>query len=132
MSSIQGRRRWIVGTAWALVALGPVGAAAAQELAGDPEIWITMPARELEAVRQDLRGVAGDRLPVVLETHDDVALASTRESLLAHIASAMHERYHRCGGFIAHPTRDDAQRTLRAPGSRPRRWWTTTSTTRRP
>ena len=115
MSSIQGRRRWIVGTAWALAALGAVGAAAAQEQAGDPEIWITMPARELEAVRQDLRGVAGDRLPVVLETHDDIALASTRESLLAHIASAMHERYHRCGGFIAHPTRDDAQRTLRAP-----------------
>jgi leucyl aminopeptidase len=114
MSSSQGRGRRLVGTAWALALLSGTWSVA-QDRVNDPEIWITMPARELMAVRADLRAVAGDRLPAVLETRDGIALAVTRESLLGDIASAIHGRYHRCGGFIAHTTREDAQRTLRAP-----------------
>lgn len=83
--------------------------------ADDPEIWITMASVELEAVREDVRAVAGDRLPEPLETHGGVTLALTRESLLEHLSAAVHARYHRCAGFIAHTTRADAERTLRRP-----------------
>lgn len=115
---MASRWRRYVGAAWALGALLLGGThAPAQEPAGDPEVWITMPARELEAVRADLRGVAADRLPVVLEIQNGIALAVTRESQLADVATVMHERYHRCAGFITHRTREDAERTLRGPAA---------------
>lgn len=98
--------------------LVPCPGADAREQPSDPPVWITMRAAELEAVRADLRAVAGDRLPAVLETDGDRALAATRKSLLVDIASAVHRRYQRCGGFMAHMTREAAQRALRAPRGR--------------
>jgi bacterial leucyl aminopeptidase len=116
MTTIRGRGRRLACLVLALGTSVVGGAdAAAREPASDRPIWITMPARELAEVREDLRAVAGDRLPTVLATEGDVALAATRESLLGDIASAIHERYHRCGGFMAHTTREHAERSLRAP-----------------
>jgi leucyl aminopeptidase len=106
-----------LGWAAVMVMGGLIGTATAADPAassGDREVWITMPAREMDAVRADLRAVAGDRLPVVLETVGGLALAATRESLLGDVADAMHARYHRCAGFTTHFSREDAQRTLRA------------------
>lgn len=116
MARIVGRRQ-LVATGVVLVgAFVAAGArAASPDPPGDREVWITMPARELAEVREDLRATAGDRLPNVLATEGDRALAATRESLLADIAGAIHERYHRCAGFRTHWTRESAERALRAP-----------------
>src|SRR4029453_7156344 len=81
----------------------------------DREVWITIDSRELDALREDIRAVAGDRPPLPLEQQDGVTLAVTRESLLEDLAVAMHARYHRCGGFITHETRAEALETLYAP-----------------
>jgi bacterial leucyl aminopeptidase len=92
--------------------LGSATRAADERRPGDPEVWVTMDKGELEALRAD---DAAGRMPVLLETHDGLALASTRESFLGDLASAMHERYRRCGGFMTHETLEKAQRVLRAP-----------------
>lgn len=114
MTTTRGRR-CPAGVVLALGVIVPCLPAQAREQPSDPPVWITMPAQELEAVRADLRAVAGDRLPVVLETEGGRALAATRESLLGDIATAVHQRYRRCGGFMAHMTREAARRALRAP-----------------
>lgn len=110
MTSTRSHRRPAAIVPFLLLVGLPVDA---REQASDPPVWITMRAAELEAVREDLRAVAGDRLPVVLEAEGDRALAATRESLLGDIATAVHQRYRRCGGFMAHMTREAARRALR-------------------
>ena len=93
-----------------------VSAAAAERRAAvhDPAVWITMDSAELAVLQNDIRGAAGDRLPVPLESFGDVTLARTRESLLGELSAALHARYHRCGGFTAHFTLPDARKTLYA------------------
>jgi leucyl aminopeptidase len=89
-----------------------VSAAERRAAAPDPEVWITMDSAELAVLQDEIRGAAGDRLPVPLESFGDVTLARTRESLLGDLSAALHARYHRCGGFTAHFTLPDARRTL--------------------
>jgi bacterial leucyl aminopeptidase len=89
-------------------------AAAADRKARDPEVWITMDSAELAGLQDELEGVAGDRLPVALESFGDATLARTRESQLGALSAALHERYQRCGGFTAHFTIQDARKTLYA------------------
>ena len=50
-----------------------------------------------------------------LESLGDATLVRTRESVLATLSSALHERYQRCGGFTAHFGLEDARKTLYAP-----------------
>jgi bacterial leucyl aminopeptidase len=80
----------------------------------DPEVWITMDSAEMAVLQDEVDGLAGDRL-VPLESLGDATLARTRESVLATLSSALHERYQRCGGFTAHFTLADAQKTLYSP-----------------
>jgi bacterial leucyl aminopeptidase len=82
--------------------------------ANDPEVWITMDSAEFAVLQDQVRGAAGDRLPVPLESFDNVTLARTRESLLGELSTALHQRYQRCGGFTAHFTLEEARHTLYA------------------
>jgi leucyl aminopeptidase len=109
-----GGRRCPVSTAFVVGALAATVAPALAQ-PEDPQVWVTMPARRLAEVREDLRPLAGDRLPIVLESRGDLALAVTRQSLLGDIAGAIHARYHQCSGFVTHFTLERAQRALRAP-----------------
>jgi leucyl aminopeptidase len=94
------------------LALLTTTAAAADRAARDPEVWITMDSAELAVLQDEIKGLAGDRLPVPLESFGDATLARTRESLLGDLSAALHARYHRCGGFTAHFTIEDARKTL--------------------
>jgi leucyl aminopeptidase len=89
-------------------------AAAAERKAADPTVWITMDGGEFSVLQDEVRGAAGDRLPVPLESFGNLTLVETRESLLGELAAAMHERYHRCGGFVTHFSLAEARRTLYA------------------
>jgi bacterial leucyl aminopeptidase len=89
-------------------------AAAAQRPVPDPTVWVTMDSSELAVLQDEVRGVAGDRLPVPLESFGNLTLVRTRESLLGDLAAAMHERYHRCGGFVTHFSLQEARDTLYA------------------
>lgn len=112
---LSRRRAALAGPAFVLAVLAAVDAPAAPRRPVDRQVWITIDSAELDALREDIRAVAGDRLPQALEQHDGVTLAVTRESLLEDLAVAMHARYHRCGGFITHKTRAEALATLYAP-----------------
>ena len=97
-----------------LTCLATLAAAAERKAPPDPRVWITIDNAELEVLRDEVKGVAGDRLPAALESFGTLTLAETRESLLGELAAAMHERYHRCGGFVTHSTLEEAQKTLYA------------------
>jgi leucyl aminopeptidase len=97
-----------------LTCLASLAAAAERKAPPDPRVWITIDSTELEVLRDEVKGVAGDRLPAALESFGTLTLAETRESLLGELAAAMHERYHRCGGFVTHSTLAEAQKTLYA------------------
>lgn len=97
------------------LALLATTAVAADRTRPDPEVWITMDSAELAVLQDEIKGRAGDRLPEPLESFGDATLARTRESRLGELSSALHARYHRCGGFTAHFTIEDARRTLYAP-----------------
>lgn len=89
-------------------------AAADRRAAADRPVWITVDAAELAVLQDEVRGVAGDRLPAPVESFGGITIAATRESLLAELGGAMHARFHRCGGFVTHFSLEDAQRTLYA------------------
>ncbi|MET0553178.1 MAG: M20/M25/M40 family metallo-hydrolase [Vicinamibacteria bacterium] len=78
----------------------------------DPEVWITMDSAELAVLQDEVEGLAGDGVLAPLESFGEATLARTRESHLAALSSALHERYHRCGGFTAHFSIEDARKTL--------------------
>jgi leucyl aminopeptidase len=104
----------LLGTVLSLACLATAATAADRRAARDPQVWITMDTAELSVLQDEIRGVAGDRLPEPLESFGGVTLARTRESLLGELSAALHARYHRCGGFAAHFTLEQAQETLYA------------------
>ena len=95
----------------AAAATGAERKAAARDL----DVWVTIDAAALAVLQDEVRGDAGERLPVAVESFGNVTLARTRESLLGELATAMHARFHRCGGFVTHFSLEDARRTLYAP-----------------
>ena len=97
-----------------LATLATSAAAADRRAAADPPVWVTIDTAELAVLQDEVRGAAGDRLPVALESFGSLTLVRTRESLLGDLATAMHERFHRCGGFVTHFTLEEAQKTLYA------------------
>jgi leucyl aminopeptidase len=99
---------WILAGAAAVQAAPPVTGTTP----ADPQMWVTMDAGELELLRAEAQGEALDRMPEVIEIHDGVAAAVTRESALADLAAAAHERFQRCASFAAHSSREEAMHWL--------------------
>src|SRR5262245_31749419 len=53
--------------------------------------------------------------PSLLEASGDVALLSVDATELDGLAEAMHERHHRCGGFMVHDSLAEARAALHEP-----------------
>ncbi len=109
-----GRRR---GRARSLATLALCAAftwAALPSLAQGPageesqEVWITLSSGDLEALRQSRDGDAWGEWFQEYESHAGVSVALVRGDQVDDLARVMHTRFHRCGGFIAHASREAA------------------------
>jgi leucyl aminopeptidase len=71
----------------------------------DPELWITMGAEAIEPLRAMFKD-AGWADPAVVQERESVAVFRVRESQLDGISRMMHDRYHRCAGFVTYDTQE--------------------------
>jgi leucyl aminopeptidase len=78
--------------------------------AAGPEIWITMDRSDAERVGRNLAR-AGRGTALAVEQDGAIVVARVREDDVPLLAQAIHEELHRCGGFIAHASREEAQRS---------------------
>jgi leucyl aminopeptidase len=104
----------------ALAAPAPVEAAARQARpapaqARDPEIWITIAAQDLAALDDAFGRAHMAALLTTYESRGGISVALMRESRLGDLAAAVHNRFNRCGGFMAHGSREQALQALDAP-----------------
>ena len=86
----------------------------------DPQMWVTMDARELDTLRAGMSRKELARMPRTLEVYDGVAMAVTTESGLEDLAIAVHGKLDRCAGFVAHTSPEEAEQFLYAPITAPR------------
>lgn len=93
---------------------------ASPALAGskDPELWITIGAEAIEPLRAMFKD-AGWEDPAVLQERERVAVFRVRESQLDQISRMMHDRYHRCAGFVTYDTQEEALAALEPAPERP-------------
>lgn len=77
--------------------------------------WITVSSADLAAVRGAFPARA--ELAAIAETasHRGLSVALVGEKELVALSQAMHEKFHRCGGFVAHDSQAEALETLYAP-----------------
>lgn len=83
----------------------------ARQGAGAGEVWISVG-------RQDLGRISAAESPALGRPVSSSSYASVfrvPESELAKVASLMHDKFHKCGGFFAHPTREEAEADLAPP-----------------
>ncbi len=76
--------------------------------AKDPEIWVTLDAADLAALQATFGEKHMARIVTVYESRGGLAVGLVRESRLGDLSAAMHERFRRCAGFIAHASREAA------------------------
>ncbi|MFP5286465.1 MAG: hypothetical protein ACLGI9_12060, partial [Thermoanaerobaculia bacterium] len=98
---------------WAVVvgAILACASAGAQEMpagAGGREVWITLAERDLAALQQSRSIDAWEDALQIYATHDGLVLALLPEERLEALGRAVHQRLERCGGFVAHPSREAA------------------------
>ena len=74
--------------------------------AQSPEVWITMGQTEAARVLEAAAGADVDLLHV--ESDGEIVVARIREDRIPELARIIHERLHRCGGFVAHESREAA------------------------
>lgn len=97
---------WFRGLA-AVAVIAAVGVPAAAAVA--PEVWITMDRGDAERVGRNLAR-AGRGGALVVAQDGAIVVARVREDDVPALALAVHEELHRCGGFIAHASREEALR----------------------
>ncbi|WP_257453283.1 M20/M25/M40 family metallo-hydrolase [Archangium lipolyticum] len=73
----------------------------------DKEVWITIGSDALAPVRTSFRS-QGTELPAAVREKGGVAVLRVRESQIDKLAAVMHDKLHRCAGFIAHETEAQA------------------------
>jgi leucyl aminopeptidase len=86
-------------------------AAAAQ----DPEVWVTIATSDLAALEDALGAKRIASIVTTYENRGGVTVGAVRESRLGDLSAAMHHRFHRCAGFMAHASREAALDALDAP-----------------
>jgi bacterial leucyl aminopeptidase len=120
---------WVVVSV--ALACGSVGAQEPQAGAAKREVWITLAERDLAALqesKQDSKSIDDwadwddwkDALQIY-DAHDGLVLALLPEERLEALGRAVHQLLKRCGGFITHPSREEALDSLyRRPEYAPR------------
>lgn len=90
----------------ALAVLSGAGASGRQA----PDVWITVDQEVLTAFERG--GEAWEATPLTADEADtarpQVVAVAMPESRIEELVSFIHERYRRCGGFIAHGSREEA------------------------
>ena len=76
------------------------------------EVWVTMGEDAFDALRAR-PGILSDlQAPVAEDARAGVVMTRLNTRDLPAVSALMHEEFRRCGGFIAHPSHDDASATL--------------------
>ncbi|MBI3549669.1 MAG: M20/M25/M40 family metallo-hydrolase [Elusimicrobia bacterium] len=75
-----------------------------------PSTWISVATEDVVSLK-----AAGFLMSAPLAQSGRAAIYQVSEASLPQISRHMHERFHRCGGFFAHRTLDDAKRDLSDP-----------------
>ena len=108
----RGRRaRGVVALLAGALALGAAAPSRAAATGASDEtgmVWITLAARDLPALQQSSLADDWSDTLQTYETHEGVTLALVPEARLGSLSRAMHARFQRCGGFMAHPSRQAA------------------------
>lgn len=100
----------------ALFATSSVALAAAPP--GDPlanangEVWISISTEVLDAIDDAVPTGADGHAVARLVERDGIVATKVPGAMLDVIASVVHERFGRCGGFIAHSSRQEAEAAL--------------------
>ncbi|MFB1479704.1 M20/M25/M40 family metallo-hydrolase [Corallococcus sp. RDP092CA] len=86
-------------------------ATASAEQPRDKEVFITLGSETVETVRSSFRAV-GAMAPTLVREANGVSVLKLTESQLGDVSAIMHDRYHRCAGFMAHDTQEAALAAL--------------------
>ncbi len=83
--------------------------------AGKVEHWITVDESELTHIQNALFNAGDTDLKSVEVQFSENGIAALRleNSQMEKLSSAMHESFHKCGGFVAHETREQALEAIR-------------------
>lgn len=89
----------------------------------DKKVWITVgeqayqhlisAAPGIKSSNNSRQAIAGFTPPP--QHHETIHLVEVSEAQMLMLSSAVHEKMHRCGGFIQHESRDEALQALYAP-----------------
>src|SRR5262245_3831016 len=100
MSKPNAWVRGIVAVATMMAVGGPVSAAG-------PDVWITMARGDAQRVGAS-RARSGREAALTIEQDGPIVVARIGRDDVPLLARAVHEELHRCGGFFAHASRDEA------------------------
>ncbi|MDX6768887.1 MAG: M20/M25/M40 family metallo-hydrolase [Elusimicrobiota bacterium] len=87
----------------------------AKAAAGTGEVWISVG-------QDDLGRLSAAEAPMLgrpVSTSSRASVFRVLEDDLARVATLMHDKFHKCGGFFAHATREEAEADLSAPAPSP-------------
>ncbi|RKH13685.1 M20/M25/M40 family metallo-hydrolase [Corallococcus sp. CA053C] len=84
--------------------------ASAQE-AREREVYITIGSEALDSVRTSFRA-AGGTAPTLVREANGVSVLKMNEGQLGTVSQLMHDKYHRCAGFMTHDTQEAALAAL--------------------
>ncbi|MHA7632188.1 M20/M25/M40 family metallo-hydrolase [Corallococcus sp. M7] len=84
-------------------------ATASAEEPRDREVYITIGSEAVGTVRSSFRG---GNAPTLVREENGVSVLKLTESQLSDVSSIMHEKYHRCAGYMAHDTQEAALAAL--------------------
>lgn len=75
------------------------------------EVWVTMDAKSSQhfQVHNSIRGTHFEQLSL---PNSEVKALKVPANLHSHLSAFMHDEYHRCGGFVAHDSLEQAQSYL--------------------
>lgn len=107
-----GRATRLLSGLLALLLAAPAMPVVAATNAADPEVWVTLPAKHVELLRESRQDDAWRDELVVYETRGSLAFVRLRESRLGDLSAALHTRLKRCGGFMAHDTWEQASEAV--------------------
>jgi leucyl aminopeptidase len=97
-----------VVSAWAPATPAQERAEFARRAQPDSEVWITLATSDLQALRESSTDDDWSDHLQTYESNDELTVALVREEHLGALARAVHSRFRRCGGFVAHPSREAA------------------------
>ena len=109
----RGAFCWAVVIAVIAVIAGVASpSAGAQKLPAEREVWITLAERDLTVLQQSRSLDDLEDALQIYAVHDGLVMALLPEERLEALGRAVHRRLKRCGGFIAHPSREAALDSL--------------------